>query len=672
MLGGRFNRMCGILGWMTTARTNIAEDSFKKGVSRLFVLSESRGKEASGICCVIDRSIQITKASLRAKKLIASEEYLRCLNNAMQDKKRLIMGHARMVTNGSAQNVENNQPVIRGDLVCIHNGIIVNDQLIWMKYPELKRKSEVDTEVLLALLEKYRYKINFTEAFNKALVDIEGSLTIALVDRNSDWLFLYTNTGSLFCAISEEHKDIIFSSERYILEQMLKADISLRKRHYRLLSVGAEEGCIINLSDASIRRYRNQGKVPELHAGGMNRSVLMNSVMDTVEERTILYHGGYERGKIEPLLRVDIDKIHRLRRCTKCLLPETFPGISFDEEGVCSICKDYKKIIPKGRNAFVSDLSSFRTSKSRYDCISPISGGRDSCYILHYLVNELHLKPVAYTYDWGLVTDLARRNIQRMCSILGVEHILISADIQKKRNNVKKNVEAWLKHPKLGTVPLFMAGDKHFFYYAQLLKKQMRVDNVIFGMNRLEETLFKARFIGLENHMYRNELYSNLSGRNKMEMLMGYGKEFVKNPAYLNGSLLDSAMGFLSYYALPQRYLCFFDYIPWDQEIIERTLIEKYKWETATDTEETWRIGDGTAPFYNYIYYRMAGFTEFDTFRSNQIREGMITREKGLSTLDKANTTSVDGFLWYCETIGLDPLSTIQKINDQVPLYERV
>ena len=72
------------------------------------------------------------------------------------------------------------------------------------------------------------------------------------------------------------------------------------------------------------------------------------------------------------------------------------------------------------------------------------------------------MNPVAYTYDWGMVTDLARRNQARLCSQLGVEHIWVSADIKQKRRNVRKNVEAWLKRPELGMVPLFMAGDKQF------------------------------------------------------------------------------------------------------------------------------------------------------------------------------------------------------------------
>jgi hypothetical protein len=52
------------------------------------------------------------------------------------------------------------------------------------------------------------------------------------------------------------------------------------------------------------------------------------------------------------------------------------------------------------------------------------------------VVKELQMKPITYTYDWGMVTDLARRNISRMCSILGVENIIVAADISKKRDNI--------------------------------------------------------------------------------------------------------------------------------------------------------------------------------------------------------------------------------------------
>ena len=94
-----------------------------------------------------------------------------------------------------------------------------------------------------------------------------------------------------------------------------------------------------------------------------------------------------------------------------------------------------------------------------------------------------------------------------------------------------------------------------------------------------------------------------------------------------------------------------------------------YDWETATDTKSTWRIGDGTVSFYNYVYYTVAGFSENETFRSNQIREGMITREEGMEILKRENLPRYESIKWYLEIIGLDFEPVIKRINEIPKLY---
>ena len=121
----------------------------------------------------------------------------------------------------------------------------------------------------------------------------------------------------------------------------------------------------------------------------------------------------------------------------------------------------------------------------------PYSGGRDSTFTLHMIKKVLGLNPIAFTYDWGMVTDLARRNIARVCGKLGVENIIIAADIVKKRKNIRKNILAWLNRPRLGMIPLFMSGDKYFFYYTNQLKKQTGIKLNIWGINVLENTDFQ-------------------------------------------------------------------------------------------------------------------------------------------------------------------------------------
>ena len=50
------------------------------------------------------------------------------------------------------------------------------------------------------------------------------------------------------------------------------------------------------------------------------------------------------------------------------------------------------------------------------------------------------MNPIAITYDWGMVTDLARRNQARICGALGIEHVIVAADIPKKREVILKNI----------------------------------------------------------------------------------------------------------------------------------------------------------------------------------------------------------------------------------------
>ena len=116
-------------------------------------------------------------------------------------------------------------------------------------------------------------------------------------------------------------------------------------------------------------------------------------------------------------------------------------------------------------------------------------------------------------------------------------------------------------------------------------------------------------------------------------------------------------------------YYHLFDFWRWDESVINNILQVDYDWELAPDTTTTWRIGDGTAAIYNYIYYTVAGFTEHDTFRSNQIREGDISREDALRLVNDENRPRYPNIKWYCDTLNMDFVSVINTINSITPLY---
>ena len=219
-------------------------------------------------------------------------------------------------------------------------------------------------------------------------------------------------------------------------------------------------------------------------------------------------------------------------------------------------------------------------------------------------------------------------------------------------------------------IPLFMAGDKQHLYYTNVLLKENNLGLSVVGENKLEATMFKTGFSGIKPrfNFVNNNIYS-LSPVDKAKIMLSYSKEFLLNPAYINSSMVDTLDAFKSYYVIKHQSINLFDYIPWDEETIENTIINEYQWETDPGTITTWRIGDGTAAFYNYIYYFVAGFTENDTFRSNQIREGFITRDKALLRAHEENNPRWESLKWYCDTIDIDFENTIGVINKIPILY---
>jgi hypothetical protein len=123
--------------------------------------------------------------------------------------------------------------------------------------------------------------------------------------------------------------------------------------------------------------------------------------------------------------------MEEIRRCSRCILPETFPKIHFDEKMVCNFCLSHQHVPVKGEENLAKIL---QTQKGEtYDCVVPISGGKDSTFILYYAVRILKLRVIAVNYDSGFQTDLARENIINVCKTLNVPLTIIKANINTQR-----------------------------------------------------------------------------------------------------------------------------------------------------------------------------------------------------------------------------------------------
>lgn len=676
--------MCGIFGLIANSSSKLSFDKTNDIVNKLFVLSESRGKESAGISIQnkTENKVQVLKHSIPASQLIESNEYKsffkksiassftnQCLHAPIS-----IIAHARLVTNGSQNNNNNNQPVIKNGSVLVHNGIITNVDDLWKLNTDLKREFEVDTEIFVSLLKHETSKgKSIIEATQFAYAQIEGTASTAVLFSEFNKVLLASNNASLYYAFNKDRGILIFASENHILQTAID-ELNLKPEFSISDSTWSEpfSGMLIDIDSLAIEHFKlNEQSKHSAEVENQKKDEIINHSPDKAIDIDAI--SVFEILKDSPLkkkLEFNLDSINKLKRCSKCLLPQTFPFIQYDSNGVCNYCSKYVvKKQGEREQDFKELMKTYRSKDGKPDCIIPFSGGRDSSYGMHYIVNELDLHPITYTYDWGMVTDLARRNIARVCGKLGIENIIVSADIKLKRNNIRKNVEAWLAKPELGMIPLFMAGDKQFFYFVNQIKKQTGIKLDIWSSNSLENTDFKVGFCGVSPE-FEKERIDELSFSKKAKLISYYLKNFVSNSSYINSSLLDTAWAYWSYYFEKRKdYYLLFDYIKWDEKLIEKTLFEEYNWEISPDTTSTWRIGDGTAAFYNYIYYTVAGFSEFDTFRSNQIREGLITREEGLKFIAQENRPRFESMKWYFETIGVDMEQAIKVVNRIPKLY---
>lgn len=676
-------RMCGIFGIIASRVTLKAYGGVERLTDQLFRLSESRGRESAGLAARDPSAgtITVLKKPVSASRLIRDPDYRRLLCDIGSGVSRTasaepvaIIGHTRLVTNGKPDDHGNNQPVVKNDAVVVHNGIIVNVDTLWAEMPAARREHEVDTEIIPVLIQQ---ELDAGQSPHHALAAcfgrLEGTASFAMMRTDWDQLLLATNNGSLYVLSDGPGTFLTFSSERFILlEWIRRVGLERHAGPCHIEWIRPNTGGFIGLSQVSwVPFYMDQAGEPKTIPG--RRSLYrINQVRESRPAFSPARRTGasvkIDDARLRRLLVNPVEAIDHLRRCSRCILPETFPFIVYDADGVCNYCRHYRSMVFQGPDALVRRVAPYRRGDGQPDCIVTFSGGRDSSYGLHYVREVLKLTPIAYTYDWGMVTDLGRRNQARLCGKLGVEHILVSADIARKRANIRRNVSAWLRRPQLGTIPLFMAGDKQYFYYANLLSRRNGIRLVVLCENMLETTHFKSGFCGIRPSHGAAHTYT-LSVRQKLRLMAYYGIAFLCNPAYLNRSLRDTIGAFLSYYAMPHDYLNLYEYISWDEGVIESLLRDTYHWETAPDTPSTWRIGDGTAAFYNYIYYTVAGFSEVDTFRSNQIREGMLTHDRALSLAREENRPRYESLLWYLDTIGLEFESTLRAINDIPRLY---
>ena len=646
--------MCGIFGISQSNSISNNFDNILKDIEIYVDTSQKRGSDTFGLSFKLDNEIILFKANEKPSESIKKKNYKEFLNKFLKDKinkNLIVIGQTRLVTNGSKFSYSNNQPLETKNIVGVHNGIFANLEDENFKKTKNYESYDVKSDSLIFYenISKFLNDQNFIKNFFEYLKNVIGNFSIAFHLLNENKIFISSNNGSLFYYIDEDI--FTFASEKkFILDYLGKSNLFKKK----------------NIDSTKIKRCLRTIVIFDLDKKTLKEIDLTKNFKDPNIE--IDYN---KKINIKNNLKYELNKIKDLKRCSKCILPETYPFINFNSNNVCNYCENYEKQNFLGEEKLYKYLEKFRSKNGEPDCLVGLSGGRDSTYGLHLLKTKYKMNPIAYTFDWGLTTDVSRINAAKVCGKLGVEHIIRSADIEKKREYVKKNLFSWLKRPHLGMLPIIQVGDKGFYDHGRKLSKELNLKLVVHCTGyQLEQREFFLGFAGINQKLTNNQRMYSYDFLNKFKMLYWYSLQFILNPYYFNSALLDNFDGFLASFIRKDDFLHLYNYETWNEDLMIKTLNEEYNWTNDISYgKNQWRMGDGQTAFNNFVYYTLAGFSEYDNFRSNQIREGLISRSEAIKLCEEDNRIKYDTLKNFSEIIGFNLDNVLSKISSLEKLY---
>jgi N-acetyl sugar amidotransferase len=360
-----------------------------------------------------------------------------------------------------------------------------------------------------------------------------------------------------------------------------------------------------------------------------------------------------------------------LKHCTKCLLPETHETITFDIEGVCSVCNNHgkKQVVDWSQRKKELDLivADVKKRNASYDCIIPFSGGKDSTWSLYYAVKELGLKVLVVSFDHGFYRNQLIENRNRTLDSLGVDFLIFKPNQKLVKKLMIQSLKdkgdfCWHCHTGISSYPLHIAGEKE-------------IPLVLWGESSTEYTnYFKVE----DFHTIDSETYNRIAnlGISAEDMYYRLNEEFE-----LREFLPFTIPSLASLQAKKIATFPLGNYIKWDTQ----------KQVEIIESELGWK-GDeveGVPPEYRYekiecmmqgmrdfLKYSKRGYARTTHLTSIDIRNGKMSREEALekvSEYEGKRPYSLELFLDFLdlpeeELISILSTQVVDPWNGKVPL----
>lgn len=353
--------------------------------------------------------------------------------------------------------------------------------------------------------------------------------------------------------------------------------------------------------------------------------------------------------------------------CKKCLLPTNYLNIQIDNEGVCQHCKEFTQTDYLGTEKLLEDIQpALKMNKSKkYDCVVGFSGGRDSTYLLWYVVKILKFRPLAVFSDDLFIPDIALQNIETTCKILNVELRSIKHDNLKKCIN--HHLNAWIKRPVPETLMFINVGER--IGYETLVEKEAIKEGV--------HLILGGRTPIQSSEKYKKELilFNNKGG--KLSWILGYLKQVMLNPRLITNFFCLKTQYKEFMVTLWKKRLIrkhnltiihpFYKYIHWVEDELEKILFNKLKWAIPEGAKNSARFGCEVDTLRQFLYYRTLGYNDAHVDLSYLIRDQQISKQDALEKLENSLDFSEDDIKRILSKAKIDAEAFLKALDEKYP-----
>jgi tRNA(Ile)-lysidine synthase TilS/MesJ len=324
-----------------------------------------------------------------------------------------------------------------------------------------------------------------------------------------------------------------------------------------------------------------------------------------------------------------------MKRCSRCVLPETFPGISFDDEGVCAFCRGFRghehldRSIEKYRARFEKLLAE-RRRKGGYDCLMAYSGGKDSTYTLAVLKETYDLSILALTIDNGFISPRSLENIHNVVEGLGIDLIIYKPrfDILRKIFSEAKKSEMYAPKTleRASTICTSCMGIVKFIALRMAIEGD--IPFIMYGWSPGQAPIAASIF------------------RNNPSMIRSMQKALFDPMRTAGGEGVENYFLTEEHFAMEDRFphnispLAFLRY----DEVRIHEKIRGLGWEKPKDTDPN-STNCLLNAFANKIHIDRFGYNPYAFELAKLVREGYMERREAIERLEKAQDADMVAYV---------------------------